>query len=367
MPAVHAVDRAEAGGDAHQALTLIEAGLDDTSKLAETFWHPERLLRLEQLVVFASVLPRWAISRWILAQAVRWMDASQQRRYTRAFDQTVRVAGGPERYAGVDEIDSHCKLMDHDWVYRQLLLYEHGGLLHFLDRVASRALLHRADRIREWARAPLGAYRLVAQTSRTLRWFDLSSGNELEIANIGSASLLDVGEHAIGRLVPTDDGQMFESAPLFVPPDVAGWVAETPSEWMSALQRGCHRKAPIGLRISTRAPGWPLLSDVPAAQQVALLESVREPGATGWTDDDLLDARLEVLRLATAERPQLGDQPFEPWPVVSAILLDPAILVGLFEHPRAPDASGYERLAARLASPADEVCRQLALELGAAA
>ena len=134
---MRAVDTAEAEGDYLRALDLMEGDVGRRPD-TETFWHPHRVLRLMQLAAFNSVLPGWATSRWILAQAVRWMDASQRRRFTRAFDRTVQVAGGPERYPGVDDIDSRCKLMDYDWVYRQLVLYEFGGLRHFLGSLPRR-------------------------------------------------------------------------------------------------------------------------------------------------------------------------------------------------------------------------------------
>ncbi len=369
FPVVRAVDAAEAQGDAHRALDLIGSDLERRTD-TKTFWHPARLNRLLQLAVFDGVLPGWAYSRWILAQAVRWMDASQRTRFTRAFDRTVQVAGGPDRYAGVDEIDSQCKLMDHDWVYRQLVLYEYGGLQHFLDHVASRELLERAEGIREWAHAPMRAYVLKAQTSSTLRWLDLASREEVETANVGSASLLEIDDHAIGRLVPTEGGPMFESAPIFVPPDVATWVTDAPCDWMSALQRGCHRETSPGQRISTAAPSYPLLCDVPVALELALVEAVVDPSVDEvrqWSVDDWRRACSTVLRAALSESPVLTDSPFNPWPVLGSMVLEPRLFVELVRHPLPEDEEGFARMAARLSSPADQACRMLAMNRGAAA
>lgn len=369
VPIIHAVDAAEAAGDVHKALALIAADLERRDE-NEAFWHPERMLRLQQLAVYGSVLPGWATSRWVLAQAVRWMDASQRERYKESFDRTVEVAGGQERYGGVDELDSSCKLTDYDWVYRQLVLYEYGGLQHFLDRVAARALLVRADGIRDWANARVGAFQLEERASSRLRWLDLSSGSQLETSDIGSASLLAVGEHAIGRLVPTETGPMFESAPLFVPPDVAAQVADAPDEWLSALERGCHQESQLGLRISTRAHRFPLLSDVPAWQQRALLASVvhaNEDEVFRWPDQDLMDALVSVVHAAMGDRADLGENPFDPWPVVGSLLLEPAILLELAVQVTAEDGAGFTRLAQRLAAPAAQVCSVLADVRGTAA
>jgi hypothetical protein len=357
---IRAVDEAEAEGDAYRALDLIEADVQRRPD-TETFWSAERLTQLMQLVLFRSVLPGWAISRWILGQAARSVEPSRRQRHVRAFDRTVQIAGGPERYRGADDFDSSCKLMDHDWVYRQLLLYEYGGLLHFIDGSASPELVASADNIRQWVTAPMGAFRLMDRSSTSLRWLDLSSGQEVTTANIGSASLLEVDEHAIGRLVPTEAGPMFESAPIFVPPDVAGWVAHEPLDWPSALERGCRREAPLGLRISTQTSGFPMLSDVPVVHRRALVESVVGPEEGRWSVDDLREAYGAVVRAATAERPRFSDVPFDPWPVVGSLVLDPEVAVDCVLGHCVVASSGFDRLARRLASPAAEVCRVLAL------
>ena len=102
---------AEAAGDCHRALVLIEADVM-SRPVTEAFWHPERVLRLIQLAAYGSVLPGWATSRWVLAQAVRWMDASQRRRFSQAFDRTVHIAGGPERFAGRAKSEEELPLAD---------------------------------------------------------------------------------------------------------------------------------------------------------------------------------------------------------------------------------------------------------------
>jgi len=362
FPILRAVDAAEAEGDAMKAWQLIETDLD-RRKSTERFWHPERLGRLQQLGTLDELLPRWATSRWILAQAVRSLHPSRRRPQKLASDHTVRIAGGPERYPGVDEVDSSCKLMDHDWVYRQLMLYEHGGLHFFLDHVASSGLTGRADRIGQWAEVPMGAFELQKAGSRTLRWLDLGSGCELETPNIGSAALLGEGEHAIGRLAPTEEGQMFESAPMFVPADLAARVAQAPGDWMATLEEGCHRDASIGRRISTQAPGFPLLSDVPTWQQDALVHGVvdrAEDAAIRSSESSLVDACVAVVRMAMRRDDEFAQHPFDPWPVVGSLLLEPAILIELMFRPRPFDGAGFLNLAERLAQPAARLCELLA-------
>jgi hypothetical protein len=275
----------------------------------------------------------------------------------------VGVIGCFEQYPGADAIDSHCTLVDHDWVYRQLVLYEYGGLRHFLDSVASEPLLEESDRIRDWAAAPMGAYRLVDEQPLVERWLDVANGREVETANIGSSSLLWTDAHAIGRLVPTAQGPMFESAPIFVPPDVASWIAESPEDWTSALMRGCRREASSGERISTATPGFPLLSDVPMLFLIDLVDHVlglEDDRVSDWTDAEVVAAEVTAVRAAMAEDPRLDDFSLDPWPVVAAMLLDPAVVVQLARQRRAEHSAGFTRLATRVASPAAELCLGLA-------
>jgi len=259
----------------------------------------------------------------------------------------------------VDEIDARCQLVDHDWVYRQLVLFDFGGLRHFLADVASPTLIESADNIREWADASMGAYRYVDEEPQTMRWFDLVNRREVETANIGSGSLLWTDAHAIGRLVPTRHGPMFESAPIFVPPDVASWVTEAPENWTTALQRGCHREAPFDLRIRTRTAGFPLLNDVPMSLRLDLAV-VGEAAQRLLSREDLIAAEVAVVREAMQEDSDLCDETFDGWPVVGAMVLDAAIMIELAQSHAPEHAAGFLRLAARVASPASDICLALA-------
>ena len=358
-----AVDAAEAEGDALKAWQLVEADRERREP-GERFWHPERLGRLQQLSLLDGVLPRWASSRWILAQAAKCLHPARRQPQKRAFDDAVRIIGGLERYPGVDEIDSTCKLMDYDWVYRQLMVYQYGGLHFFLDHVTSRELVERADRIVEWAAVPMGAYQLREATQRSLLWLDLASGGEVETPNIGSAALLVVGECAIGRLAPIEGGRLFESAPLFVPTDVADRVAAAPDDWVAALEEGRDDEAPFGERISTVTNGFPLLTDVPGWQREDLIERVVGQGrgpAFRWSQSELVDACVAVVRAAMGPREDFGHDLFDPWPAIGSLVLEPAVLRELTLRPRVGDGDGFERLAERLADPAGRICRALAM------
>jgi hypothetical protein len=204
------------------------------------------------------VLPRWATSRWILEQAAQHLDKRGRQRALTAIDVAVETRGGERTLVGTDRFDARAKVVDHDWVHRQVLLYELGALEDFLIRVASPELVAGADRIHDWARAPMGAFRFVAETPRTLTWVELATGQEVTSTNVGSASLLLPDECAIGRLVPIDGGAMFETVPLFVPDDVAQRVADDPPDGPGLDRLGGFLAAPADqvCRFLALDAGW---------------------------------------------------------------------------------------------------------------
>jgi len=256
------VDRAEARGDAAGALRLMQ-GLS-VGPDGEPFWRPARLRRLEQLTELRDVLPRWATSRWILAQSLQVLDPASRGRGSKALAAAIGVRGGEDALVGVDRIDAQAKVMDHDWVYRQLFLYELGGLRHFLDSVASDDLVSSADRVRDWAPVPMGAYRLVSSSPGELVWEDLATGAPVSTTDLGVSTLVDDGDCAIGRLVPIEGGSMFEAAPLPLPEQVARGVAAEPQRWVALLQEYVATEDPVFVRsLLGGLHDYGLLSDLP--------------------------------------------------------------------------------------------------------
>lgn len=371
VPLVQAVDDAERRADAAGALLLMASHPE-----GRAFWRPRRWYGVMQMSQFHEVLPGWATSRWILAQAAQHLGkrghGPQRRRFLTALDVATELRGGPARLPGRDAADRYCRLIDHDWVFRQLYLYDLGGLLHFLDLIASADLVARADRIREWAAAAVGGYRLVGCDAATVTWEVLAGGERLTTANIGSAALLVPGECVIGRLVPIEDGTMFEGAPLAVPDAVAAAVARTPDDWVAAL-----RAAPDG------AAG---LTDLWAPVRTGFLSDVPEPvwmravctaggtttSAAGhpaghpgglWGGTRVAAAVLRLAR-ATLEdtRPRRPDD-VDPWCCVAAALLAPGVVPALGYASASLDPADRDlltELAGVLAEPASSWCRALA-------
>jgi hypothetical protein len=366
-----AADAAEARGEVEQALRIMESHPVDPR--GRPFWRPWRLRRLRQLSELRAVLPAWATSRWLLELALQDIAPSGRDPGRRAMTAAIAARGG-RPLPGVDEIDARCKVMDHDWVYRHLYLYEHGGLSGFLHHAAPE-LVAGADRVHEWATAPMRSLRLVSQSSQHVTWEDVGTTEQVTTLNTGCAALLLPGECALGRVVPIEHGAMFETAPLRVPGAVAAWVADEPAVWVDvlAVHNRNHDLEPV------RTHGlheFGLLSDVPRLAWRQAAADVIEPGSPARKrfqrspDVDPQAQALVAVALDPRTHPVLDAIPpdrVHPWSCVAAALVEPGLASHLAPQLGAEDAERLRRLGDRLAEPASAVCRQLAAGLTTAA
>lgn len=370
-------DGAECRGDAVGALKAIERrplGPDGT-----TFWRPSRTFLLAQLVQLGTDAPRWVISRWILAQALQHLSRSDQGRSTRMRSRralrTVTDLHGrtPLSDPGRGEVNDQewSRIVDHDWVYRQVHLFELGGLKSFLANGASAALIAGADWIHDWARAPMGGFSYIGSCGATLLWQDQASLAMVETPNIGSAVHLVPGNTALGRLVPAGGGVMFESAPLEVPRALARAVAADPGDWLDLLRdSGRVRDGTI----RTGRPAWTaLMSDVPLVlTNMALARRPGEPELAGH-DEPAAYARA-ALRLVREAMEDLFSEPcrnhewdadqdawdtwdddqvsWEGWAYVHAVLVDPDVIAALAGVVTSDDVPLLDEVCDLLAEPA---------------
>jgi hypothetical protein len=374
LAAMAAVDAAEARGDAAAALRVIAtARVHDPT--GQTFWRPWRTTHLRQILDLGPLLPGWATSRWVQAQALQCLDASGRNRGQRALALAIHVRGGPSTLRGVDEADARCQVIDHDWVFRQVSLYELGGLQHFVTRVASPELLAKADDVRDWARTPMGAFRLLHEQGRTTTWERMGAGEEVDALNLGASNLVAPGECAIGRLVPITDGLMFETAPLPVPEWVARSVASDPRGWIDALRRAVREYRDTDEEVLTSGlHDFGLLTDVPDGLWRFLARVVSQPPrSTGRRDEQLHDrASHDAARLVhgalAGDLGALGgvdnDRAWpEPWSCLAAALVTPGVS-DLVLHRLAPiHATGLLQLSRDLTAPGSDICLRLAREL----
>jgi hypothetical protein len=357
--AMVAADEAEAAGDAMATLEVMEAfavGPD-----GEPFWRPWRAKHLFQIAMLGPLLPRWATSRWLCNQAMQSVHEADRGRARRAFELAVQLRGGEANLPGRNAADAHGRVVDRDWVYRQLYLYELGGLQSFVRRQASSRLLSQADSIDEWARSPMGGYRLVGSTTDTVTWLDLAADRERTIPNIGSGCLLVPGEHVLGRLVPVEGGVLFETRPLLVSSEVAARVADSPADWLTILEQGSATEEQLALRHALPT----LLTDVPTTAWELLLLGDTEPPIDGDEWAALL-ARglLDVAALAMGGHPRRPtDGELDPWSCLAAAVVDPMVIVGMATAAELRDVPVLAKLGGLLAEPAASVCQGMAWEL----
>lgn len=357
---MQAADEAEARGDAAAALAIIESRPLDAD--GSQFWRHERVCRLHQAIILRQLWPRWATSRWILAQAMQMMEPSRRPFHQKALEIAVDLRGGRGTLPGRDDVDRRARIQDHDWVYRQLVLYEYGGLATFLRRVAAPDLVVGADRIHDWARAPMRVLRLTGRSARTLHWRDLATGQDVEVLDLGAAAMVLTQECVLGRLVPTEEGELFESIPLRIPEDVAAEVALDPAGWLEALRRGARVERPAEERLETSIlRGVNPLTDVPSmVWQCAALDYAEIDDGSAVTVEIVAEAAIAVVRGLLTGRLQVGDEDLDPWACVGAALVDPIVLYQLDGAFTVEDAPALLVLAERLVGPAGEVCRELA-------
>jgi hypothetical protein len=350
--AMQDADEAERRGDAEGALAVVRRR--PVGPGGTTFWRPARMFRLHQLVALGEQTPGWAVSRWILEQAHQNVPehetgrsaSSRRNRAVRVVDQLHGPAGARPACSGQSD-DAHrvAHLADHDWVYRQVHLFELGGLEAFLAGSASPDLVARADRIREWVRAPMGGYTFLGSTGESSLWLDRADQSMVTTPNIGSGFHLSPGSAVIGRLVPAADGVIFESRPLAVPGALALQVAQDPSRWSDLLREsGLVRDGTV----PTDVVEWTgLLSDVPLSV-TGLVLSYRLGEQRLVQPSDAHELVAAVVRLARelveAEDPEpclrCEDDPDDDCPDcfdddwdgaahLHAAVLDPSVLLAL--------------------------------------
>jgi hypothetical protein len=353
-------DEAEATGDAVATLEIMDAfaiGPD-----GRAFWRPWRAKYLAQIAMLGPILPGWVYSRWICSQAMQSLAVAKRGPSRRAFDLTVELRGGESALPGVDAPDAEGRVLDHDWVYRQLFLYELGGLELFVRDRASSALLAGADSIHRWSRCPMGGYRLLDSTPDSVAWLDLGTEQTRSVPNTGSACLVSPGEHVIGRLVPIETGELFESCPVLVSGDVAGRVAADPPQWLDVLRRfGTGNDEDLGAPVHSKT----LLSDVPTVVwQLAILDgSRRSTDVTEWVRSvtrRLLDVAAREVADPVTHRPH-GE--VDRWSCLGAAFLEPYVVTSLPDVAEPHDRGTLEQLGALLAEPAASLCNEAAREL----
>ena len=120
---LHESSVAEAAGDAERALAHHEA--------VRPFPDNSHRVMLRQLVELGDAVPAWGHARWILDQVTRWITAEPSPAMG-GREGAIRAAHAigldPRRPYGI-RVEEFCGLLlGHDWIYRQLVVFEFDGL-----------------------------------------------------------------------------------------------------------------------------------------------------------------------------------------------------------------------------------------------
>ena len=357
MRTLFQADEAERRGDAAGALALMEAaGTDDHGR---PIWRPWRMQYLAQFADLGSVLPRWAHSRWILAQAGQWLDADNRRSVHSAMQRAIDVRGGMGCLPGRDADDRRARVMDHDWVYRQLVLYDMGKLDRFCRRRAAADLLAGADDMGAWSRASIDAYRLLERHPDSIMWQRERDEEVLRTPNAGCASMLWPGDPVLGRVVPTGSQQIFESAPLPVTDAVASRVAADPDSWLAALAEWDLYREVVPLTRPTEHAGL-LVELAPRTWQNVVRDQPDTLTLPFFSPVELAEGALSLGQFLLDEFEPPDFPHLDTWACLAAAFIEPAVVRHLVGHANAGERALLARLAGTLSEPASTVCRRLA-------
>lgn len=359
---LHESFAAEAAGDPERALFHHEA-------VGPFPDNPHRVM-LRQLVELGEAVPAWGHARWIIEQVTRWITVDTVARTHLARDDTIRAAHAmdvdPRRPYGL-RVEEFCGLLlGHDWIYRQLVVFDGGGLRQFLEEDAAPELVARAGPVHAWAGSAMGGFRFEGEGGGRARFTDLTSGAGIDVLDVGCAGQLEPGDCAIGRVVPidTEPGLMFESLPVPVDPGLATRVAANPGRWLMEVTR--DYQAGRFPRLYSWREQHPLLTDVPvwvwryALDDDAALSRLLDHGwpLTGDVVGDAVHVCRKMLpgwvRVPPEGRPCLAQ-------MFGALVLHPGMMAALRHSVTgARHEEAWRDIAAHLVDPMRARCLELA-------
>jgi hypothetical protein len=357
----------------------------------EALWHLDRTLQVEgaltphklhELAMLGDEAPGWMYSRWCVEQAYRWLLHTCDPRTDSAALQTMVVSHREDmEKVADDEVlfrELGTRIAAGDWLCEQLATYDYGGLHDFLDARAGEALLHRCDRVREWADVRMGGYVLEEPHGGALRVRDLSIGAAIDVLNIGALTDRGADSPVIGRIVPISaaPGLMFESRPVSVDLQTAEDVAaastaEDPAYWITAIGDARYAER-LEYAFSCRN-GTLFSSDIVpmSPTETARLDALEKPGRLVELLESGLDetqangvmvAEVAFIVFAAAGEDEVGAVA----PHLAAVIMDRRTFAAMREHCTGSEhASAWTALAAAMVEPARSRCLQLA-ELSAA-
>ena len=358
---------AEARGDARAAVQHYLAGL-----IVEESLRPHQLWEIADL---GDDAPGWIYSRWCVDQAYRWMLLNQDPRTDDMVRVTLAVAHLDHAESLLEDPTALTEygtlVAGTDWLAEQLCVYTAGGLLDFLDLRAEEGLLSRADRVREWASAPMRVHRLEERRGAVLVVRDLVADVASEVLDLGAFSEGDVGDHVLGRVVPISapPHRMFDSRPVPLDPTTAedaaaaigrgdelGWLdAVSLAREEGRLARGfsCCQGTLWSTDLVPKPTPPHRTRDEMSGRMVELIDAGLDP----LVANGVVVAEVALLAAAIS-----GDQAFcAVGPHLTAVLVDSRIFGAVRSHCTAPEHEpAWRLLATSTTSPVHERCLELA-------
>lgn len=358
---------AGARGDARASLAHELAG----SVIVETLHR----FVVKDLIDHGDSAPAWAYSRWCADLAYRSMLLAEDPRVDAAV-RNVMASLYPDSVTSVlgDEVGFKVLgtvLAAGDPLVADLALYEFGGLADYIDERAEAGLLDRTDRVRDWARTPMGVFEFVDFRGCRLVLRDLVDGGEVQTLNLGAMSEAR-DDRLIGRLVPitSEPGLMFAAPPISVDRRTARSAAEAvrtsePLGWLCELstalvegrwEEGFHRTASTWFTSDLPIPE-PVIGDAaPADEEAGRITDLRAKGYSAAVANALAVLEMGLISAGVGDRAAAVVSPH----VMAALGTPGTFEAAVTECARPETADTWRMLAAVVPDHVAERCRILA-------
>jgi hypothetical protein len=354
--AMHEAADAELRGDAATALRR--------HRSVPMFARSKHGDRLELLASLGDDAPGWLISRWLTVQSRRriWTgsDPAAPSPVLPLVIPAIYPHGIPFERIGCEHPEQVVAwIYERDWVARQVDVYEMGALLDLVRHHASPELLARADLVEDWCEAPMGGYRLEpGGGAGALRLVDLATEQPFDVLDLGLAEHAQLGEHLLGRIVPTEagPGRMLDWRPLLVDRVTATAVARNPHQWLPVLAtRVAVGRIPAAFSYQSASS---ITADLPQHAWVDLLGLDIDVEPVETYDELAEPALAEVLRLAGSDPAATSARRH----TISELLLDGALTERVrLRFAAAEFLPAWRLLAETVDGPARNRCQEMAM------
>lgn len=230
---------------------------------------------LHTLADLGEDAPRWLVTRFLTVMAHRHELFGQSKRPGRVLRHVVpllyphSIPWEPMRCDHIEQVAA--MIYGCDWVLRQADVYDLGGLQDLMAMPEALGAVNKGEYVADWARAPMGGYRVVSADGEVLSVADAVTGEEIDLLDLGLTCQYEVGTHLLGRVVPTDTapGRLFDWQPLTIDQRIAREVAAQPDRWLDIIAaRTRSRALPPAF---SHLPDRSLSADLPQHSWAALL------------------------------------------------------------------------------------------------